>query len=840
MAVCGDPTSEHPGQTDENHGANELKAPKLKVTLTREQLGNALKNGLSITVNYRRTTTWYKAEHWVPVDLSGLPQDEISKKEKTTVDGTVYVLLDSEVLQGRVGALTNAAAKTEGSVYTRLTAMPFAQKLIKGIVSIGELDQNSVGEEDKPTVVSIYYKAAESYRVIFDTDYAYIPRLQVDFGDSVDFSAVTAVPERKGYIFDGWQYLKKDSVPDANGKYKEEDYENVVPVNGGNYTLTINEEFLNKAQFKMTDGVSSLHLYSKWKPDKTNITVVLWTEDLDGLTDVQALAEGGNVKEDGSDYYSQKYKDYKDEVTSHLPILNDSTEPNNNYSNVGSFTMQVDTGSSLADGTDTNELRSDIYAKVVDAFNASERIDGSGGQPIHFYDYFGFEVLHAKNGEIEYLKTANADGKTVVYVYFTRKIYSLKFHYYGQVWDHPFSVATHTTGYSNGGMDCYDGNGDLIFDYHGTAGSDWCSAASAEAIGTPQTITVRAKYGADLRNIWPVSRPEEKMENKDVVWESSGKDVELISWATTLGKYRNDSQPGGSHENESTIMGLFASMDEEIIADPNNAAQVHHLVAYWEKQYGISTYRYTHCYEVPGLDINSAGIETVSLYDNSTALNDLLYLVPSDNEAFTKFGFRDLLPVSYDKVTGKIEYSDYGQNNKTGYYAVRGYETVDDDNNRVTKYYAVARQIDTVSTNNIQSQNPSARAHMTKVNTVADHTSEYTDEEGSDWKWPNGTIGSTDDPYELYYYYNRDRYTITYRVSVNRSDTAETYKELGHIELPYGAHVTRDDYAFKLNYTDTNQEKEGSTAKYRWIYPDGGPVPVCPDRNPDGAKAWSF
>ena len=62
MAVCGDPTSEHPDQTDENHGANELKDPKLKVILNKEQLENALKNGLSITVNYRRTATWYKVD----------------------------------------------------------------------------------------------------------------------------------------------------------------------------------------------------------------------------------------------------------------------------------------------------------------------------------------------------------------------------------------------------------------------------------------------------------------------------------------------------------------------------------------------------------------------------------------------------------------------------------------------------------------------------------------------------------------------------------------------------------------------------------------------------------
>lgn len=373
QAYCGSDT--HADHEIGNHGANALQSPKLKVTLTEEQLQKALENGLNITVSYRRNATWYTVNHWVPKDLSGLTEDELQNRKIKEENGVPYVLLNTENLQGRVGGLTRAAAKTEG-VYTLLAPLVFNQKLIENRVS----NDGVIG-----TVVDIYYRAADSYRVIFDTDYTYIPRQQVPLGEYVKFAGM-AEPQRKGYTFAGWQYLNQDAQPDENGEYDETAYTLLEKDGSGVYTLKITSELLTQnAKLQETAGVLALHLYPIWEPNTTQITVVLWTEDLDGLTDVQAKVTGGT-----SEYYTEKYKPFQDPVTSKEPQLG-SVGSNSNYSNVGSFTMTVDTDSSL-EGTpdgDRKSLREDIQAQVTEHFKTSAR-DINGTDASQFYAQYGF------------------------------------------------------------------------------------------------------------------------------------------------------------------------------------------------------------------------------------------------------------------------------------------------------------------------------------------------------------------------------------------------------------------------------------------------------------------
>lgn len=796
-AVCGNADAgAHPAGV-EDHGANALAAPKLKVTLTEDQLKSVMEGkDLDITVYYRRNATWYTVNHWVPKALAGTLT---GNKEEKTENGITYVCLDQETIQGRVGAMTRAAAKTDGDTYEKLQSTGFSQKLI----------------ENTNTAVDIYYTAAESYRVIFDTSYTYIPRQQIKLGNNVDFTKVSK-PKRTGYTFDGWQYLKKDATPNGSGEYKDTDY--IDAGTKDNPALTVNEELIAAAKLQETGGVLALHLYPKWKPATTQVRVILWTEDLTGTDDVQATAQGGNTA-----YYNTKYDNYKNAPVTHSPQLGTS-DPH--YSNAGSFTVNVDTDSSLVESGNNKALLETIQKEVTDEFK-TVMDQASGIDVAKFYKQAAFEIVHEEEDNINYnATTASADGKTMIYVYFTRNIYELMFTYYGNAAvggnNSNYCVATNTNGYSfSNGAAVLGGN--LNFGYstgHGggngvTYNNVWMRAnvESADQMPVPQTITIRAKYGADLRDVWPVARSEEQVSSLDSSG-NRGNTARMISWGTTDGKYCEGGffNSGLYNAGEPTIMGTYAAMSAEIVADPGNSGLRHNLVAYWFNG-PISYYRNNHCFEVP--DLNVTGMRRVSIYNNDTtdAMN-FLYLVPTDNAAFAKYDFNDLMKVSY--ADGQIKYDDPDGT----YYAVRSYNG---------KYYAVARQVDTVSSNAINKQNPSARLHMTRANTSADHSTQYTDSQGA---YDGTTCGTGGNPYDLYFYYNRDRYTITYMVPSNNIATA-TEATLGTVILPYGAVVTKDKYGFELDYTDKNTNR-----KYGWT--PAAEISVCPDRAENGTAQWKF
>lgn len=777
-------TAKAQGTAETQPGANALTEPKLVVTLADPTQGV----DLDITVYYRRNATSYTVNHWVPEKLSGKNEADISalpENQKTTVGEEAYVLQAAETLQGRVGAMTRARAKTT-KAFEQLEIISFTQKLI----------------ETSGTTVDIYYKAADSYRVIFDTDYTYIPRQQVKLGDEVDFTQVSE-PKRTGYSFGGWQYLTKEAVPDSDGNYSADSY---VLLDEKNPKLIINTDLIANAKLEDSGGVLALHLYPKWEPDKTNVRVILWTEDLTGTDDVQAQAVGGNTS-----YYSRKYASYRGAPITHEPNL-EGTNPN--YSNVRSFTVEVNTDSSLVEDDELlNTIQAEVTSEFEDAMGDADEIGIDS-----FYTQDGFQIVHEDESGIDYkTTTASADGKTMIYVYFTRNIYELIFTYYGQataaggVSEYCVSVQTNGYSYSNG--NAINSNGTLNFAYsteHKGFTPTWMRANvnNDGAMPVPQTITIKAKYGADLRDVWPVARSDEFVGSSDNPG-GHGTTARMISWATTAGAYNRKSYENG----EPTIMGTYAVMGSEIIADPAHPEIPHNLVAYWFNG-GISHYRNNHCFEVPDLKLDESVVEVV--LDNQPESNpqNLLYLVPKNNSTFVKYGFSDLMPVSYDGNTVTYDVVD------GAYYAVRAYDG---------SYYAIARQVDTVSSNRIDKQNPSARLHMTRANKTPDHSTQYLDDDGA---FDHNPIGTQENPYDLYFYYDRDRYNITYMAPSN-SLTTETEVTLGTITLPYGALVTQEKYGFNLDYEDKNTNK-----KYPWKA--AAEVSVCPDRAKDGKAAWTF
>lgn len=845
-AVCGDDAT-HPGDTSGNHGANALVNPKIKVTLTADQLASARKNELNITVYYRRNATWYLVKHWVPQALCRLSDEEITDlpvEDIKQVGTEKYVCLDKDTQQGRVGALTRATARThtdnenaDGNPYELVQPNAFAQKQIENQTTNNE------------TTVDIFYSAASSYRVIFDTDYTYIPRQQVKLGEEVNFTNVTE-PKRTGYTFAGWRYLKKDAGANEDGSYNDDQY---IELKSDRPSLAITEETIAQAKLQESGGVLALHLVPKWIPDTTQVRVILWTEDLTGTDDVQALAEGGNAG--GDSYYTQKYTNYQEAPVTHKPQLG-TTE--SHYSNAHSFTMNVATDSSLLDsgGSGSRALQADIQKQVDVKFRGAMG-QASDLDVADFYSQAGFEIVHEDEDGPDYnATTASGDGKTTIYVYFTRNVYELLFTYYGRATvngnSSDYCVAINTNGYSYSKGAAVP-NGNLNFGYseghNGGNGTNyhngWMRANVQDdaAMPVPQTITIRAKYGADLRDVWPVAQSNESVVCLDN-HGGRGTTARMVSWGTTAGKYCEGgfSNSGKYNAGEPTIMGTYAAMSSEIVANPKkpvtfgdsgNVADSglrHNLVAYWFNG-PISYYRNNHCFEIPDLDVS--GMKKVSIYNNDTSNSqNFLYLVPIEDTAVAKYDFNDLMRVSYKN--GQIEYDDPDGM----YYAVREYNDKD-----TVKYYAVARQVETVSSNSIEKQNPSARLHMKRANTHVDHSMRYANGDGA---FDGRTCGTETDPYDLYFYYDRDRYTITYMAPSNNF-TTDSEVTLGTVRLPYGAQVTKDAYGFNLGYEDKNDTKNGDGSnKYGWELKntdntaDLASTPVCPDRADNGTKPWTF
>ncbi len=851
--VTGD-AGEYPGAA--SVGTN----PKLKVEITAEQAKKILDlqkeaakdpskqqeldEATTITVYYRRNATSYTVNHWVPTPPDGTPGVPTNPPKKQ-FDGKDYVQVYTESVQGRVGALTNAKdspavvpADQTGNHFdfTPYVPIPFSQQEIALRTT----------ENQNGTVIDIRYKDADAYRVIFNTDYTYIERQQVNIGRSLEFDNNPnnpslkndgkevpdyKLPTRTGYTFGGWMYQLRDGVTaDAGLNVYEEDGKRYLKVGD---TLTLDQDTIAKAVIVQdeegNDGIKALHLYPKWESGDANVRVVFWVEDLsdDASDDVKV-----SVKEKNASTYLDDHKAYQDDI-----VTTDRT-----YSNIGNVYLNAPTGATLNLGVQNKTLTAtagttDLAHDITQNFSQKIGKVGVTDGEIDAASFYSPSAISSEDTAVA------SDGSTVINVYYSRNIYSLDFTYYGHRNNTPY-IAYNTRGFSI--MDNPDPDAsDRYSDTDGTTnGYNRFTAANGTEnnFGFPERIKIEAKYGADLRDVWPVSSDE----SVSCLYpeQSSRTTFHFISWATTCGPY-NDYFVKDPANREGTLMGVYSAMGADIIANPSQPDTTHHLYAYWT-DYTPSYYRFNHCYEIPQLDANTitslTDIVQYSIYNSSLERANVLYLVPC--ATINAFGYTDLMKVKYDgsTITACEDESGYEAANGTEYYAVRIFRgTADGDTLRC---YAVARRVSTVSTNVIRAQNPSARPHLTKVANLdgnspyaPDHSTQYGPKDGSA---PEQTqVGQEGNPYDLYFYYTRDRYTIHYVAPVTRADAADPEVELGtKVEIPYGTTLAEKTYKVVPAYDKATTDYQGEWTPAKDEHGNG--IPVCPDRSPDGKAEWSF
>lgn len=762
-----------------SNGANVLENTQIKVTFTDEQLAAATEGPLQLTIFYRRNATWYGVHHWVAKSQSGL--SDFTGMETRTVDGTEYVLMAQDQLQGRAGALTAAKPRTDG-LFALLGALPMVQTRIAS----AQVDP-STGKVTTSTVVDIYYRGEAEYRVIFDTDHTYIPRQNAVLGDRIDLSALPQ-PTRLGYTFGGWQYTAEDGTKKDLGD-----------------SFVIDREFLDEANVETQDGVHVIRLTVKWIPDMTEVQVILWTEDLTGEDDVQALPDGGNPNYD-------RFAEFKA-----APVTHHHGEEGASYSNLANFTYRVRTGTDLTEGDALiADLNNEVSTQFAQAIGTENTVDLA---PLFSQDAFAITQAGYEDAQST---TASADGKTIVNVYFTRNIYTLKFHYYGtatksgQTTD--YSITTLVNGFSrNPVTDFINENEEFSFSY-GASNAYYnnyekvFNVNGPEDMPVPKILTVNAKYGADLRRVWPVARSGEAVSAAGN-WNGTGTTTRLVSWCPTRGQYNLDFRAG--RVSNPCIPALYGSMSPDMIANPSNPRIVNHLVAYWNSA-AISTFENTMCYELPNITASNLnldasgraqreGVETVVLH-NAAGVNNRIYLISQDDPIFDAYRFNDLLPCQL--VDGQIQYGSGDQ------YAVRVYS----QNN---KCYAVGLRSQQISTNTVGAQAPSKIQNFQSVNTIGDHTSQFTNSARP------GT--GADNPYSLYFYYDRSVFEISYRAARDN----DRVLELGTATIPVGAEFSSNRFGYTLDQNDQTGD-----AKFSWTTDQN--VSVCPNKTGNGTKEWIF
>lgn len=807
-------------------GSDPLDGPRL-ILKNPERLAQLEEDPrLTLAVNYRRDNGAYSVKHWIPGDGVLAPDME---------DPADWTLHTEEPRQGRIGAMTNAQAKfIQGYVNHAFSQQPI--------------------QADGSTVMDIFYTKDETIRVIFDTSEAIsgeIPRQTLDMGDdskkTVDFSSIAPgadnAPVKPGYHFTGWAYRDKDSgelhpVTSLAGYHADTN------------TLTPDAAFLNSAQLQVsqeTAGVNVLQFYPLWDRGETSVRVVFWTEDLTGVDDVE---DGLGDREVKTHYFEEEGAAYSNMGFMTLEGVRTNTK------------LEIDLGGSL-NYTDRNgdpaalQLKDELAKLPTMAIQTSYQGDGALKDASGFYTLDGGMItqMDGTSRDTRDADTAAPNGTTVVNVYYIRNIYRLEFIYSTTKEEKPV-VAVHTLGYANGNES-----------EDAPANTQRELASEEELAKIPPRLVVTGKYGADLRDVWPYHRNLAVGIIQPDVDENKSDTARFVSWTTTTGPYNAEAKRIGlgNAGSEPTIMGVYGSMSADIIPDPeqhlgkepySEQTGTHRLYAYWSQWTHNNFYRYNHCYEIPNvtremLEKQNGRVKLViDGQDDTQNVHNICYLLPADGDGevlniIRAYGFEDLKKVWYTEgmSINEIQIDDNGN-----YYGFRIYQ---DEESGKEKCYALARIVSVVSTNNIKAQTPSARLHMRRINDIPDHSTAWQPTSGG---YLEDTVaGSADQPCELFFYYERIPYQITYSVG-----SSTGLKELGTKQIYYGAQLS-DFYNIYLtsgSSPDGQTTVKGSTngdyavspdTPNGWTLPEegteserNGTQAVCPNRNEKGTTPWHF
>lgn len=425
---------------------------------------------------------------------------------------------------------------------------------------------------DGSTEFVIYFdRNYASVNFNLDGGYGIDPVIYAKYGTTFHVSE----PSKTGYTFDGWVQVDRQQQFDGDGN----------PVLDENGNIVIVEEVLDDTPTRFTSGtipVSDIYYKACWKSGPTTFTVVYLLQ---------------NASDDLYTVYTSRPQD----ATSGDTVSGDT------FASFDRFSQLI-----------LNNLTGDTDQEIADK---RARLEAD-------FQYFNYDP---DNTDAQV--TVEGDGTTRVHLYYTRRVYTLRFYYARQQGgSYYISTATRIFSYGTDGNDltravgCMDTEVNDLPQIIGNADGKYQTGQVTLGNDTLYYIQFEAPYGANMDSLWPLGIiGSVQMKDNDATT------VYFATWASSKGSYHADHL--GEFGDNPNIVGCASQLDKTILMTDTSILTVN-FCAYWAKATHPSIRQWVDENYIPVMDGETldSSIKTVEREDGIYKLHST-YTIIATNES---------------------------------------------------------------------------------------------------------------------------------------------------------------------------------------------------------------
>ena len=658
---------------------------------------------------------------------------------------------------------------------------------------IGNLDYVEITKQEDTNVYRIYYTityipAPSSYKIahyLQNVDGSYSVVYQETISDNVFIGDIvsTEIKEYYGYTFNRNNSIvessvNKDGTTELSLYYDRNVSHIYLDSNGGTYFDPISQIYGQNIDLSYFIPERSGYIFRGWECiDRENGNVV----------DTPSSMPNNDL------YFRAKWDISTSSFTITYMVEN---ADNDEYSNAGMYTVRnIETESSVSDIRNLE----DIIAQGFETIKGDKK------------DYFEYnDALSSTNFDVEVL----GDSTTNINVYYDRKEYTLRFMagraQEAQWWwqDDEYQIAT------------------------ATGGSE--SACSWTTVSSPATITkngstyendeytITAKYEGYISSLWPTVSDVSNTKNGNTTYY-------FVSWGTS-----SNSGYWANHTNHN-VLGLYPTMSEDLIIDPNDTSQEHVLYGYWST--GPRYFRYHYMYEAFDQKTDTGISYTGSSGINKFYEEDSTTIVRTTNTASGQNG-----PSFYGyELVGKTYTSNNGgsESNPTDIYFYYDRDEYDITLFNVNGQYVPSQVSEELNRQGIYVSDDRLYAkHGADISALENLYEEWQKDLSNEFKYPLITSETKNREFGGWYL------DISQTIPMNWNSTSNTIIS-SNLTLYANWKIPTFDVSFNVNngtWTDTDSSYTHEDGMYKLNVSSGSTLKVPKEPTRDGYtfKGWYY